>query len=104
MATEITFEELEANYFDFMRRVCLGESFTIARDGSAVAILHPIPGAGRNEEAAKVFEELDSPRFAGASDDAIREWLGEKPPRQDEVAGGGEAGVSSATKEGEAGS
>ena len=55
MATEITFEELEANYFDFMRRVCLGESFTIARDGSAVAILHPIPGAGRNEEAGEGF-------------------------------------------------
>ena len=53
---------------------------------------------------AKVFEELDAPRFAGASDDTIREWLGEKPVRQDEVAGGGDAGVSSATKESEAGS
>jgi antitoxin (DNA-binding transcriptional repressor) of toxin-antitoxin stability system len=81
MATEITFEELEAHYFDFMRRVCLGESFTITLDGSAVALLRPVPGAGCDEEAARVFEELGSPRFAGASDDTIREWLGEGPSK-----------------------
>lgn len=92
MSTEITHEELEAHYFDFMRRVCLGESFTILLDGSPAAILRPTQGAKRKKKAAKILGELSTPRFDGASDEAICEWLGEPPPRAKEEAEGGDAG------------
>jgi antitoxin (DNA-binding transcriptional repressor) of toxin-antitoxin stability system len=77
--TKISFEELEAQYFEILRRVCQGESFTIVAEGRPLAEIRPSAKRGRDKRAAKAFSELASPRFAGASDDAIREWLGEKP-------------------------
>jgi hypothetical protein len=100
MTAEITGEELEARFFEIMKQVCLGESFTVLPEGKATAILRPIPGAGRNEETAKVLEELSSPRFAGASAEAICEWLGEPLPRPKELADREDAEVSSATGDG----
>ena len=82
MSVEIAEEELKAKFFEIMARVCRGESFIISVEGKAVAELRPSAKCGLNEEAAKVLEELCSPRFEGASDEAIREWLGEgRPPK-----------------------
>jgi len=77
--TNIGAEELEAQYFEILKRVCQGESFTIVAEGRPLAEIRPSAKRGRNKKAAKVFGELASPRFAGASDDAIRKWLGEWP-------------------------
>jgi antitoxin (DNA-binding transcriptional repressor) of toxin-antitoxin stability system len=77
MPIEITFTELEAYYFETLKRVCQGESFTITIDGRQVAEIRPHAASCGNEETIKIFEELCSPRFEGASDDAIRDWLGE---------------------------
>ena len=80
MSVEITGEELEARFFEILKRVCRGESFTIVVEGRAVAELRPSAKHGPNEEIAKVLEELGSPRFEGSSDETIREWLGEGQP------------------------
>jgi antitoxin (DNA-binding transcriptional repressor) of toxin-antitoxin stability system len=81
MYTEISIGEMEAQYFEILKRVCLGESFIITVDGRQVAEIRPHAASCGNEETAKVLEELCSPRFDGATDEAIREWLGEEPPR-----------------------
>jgi antitoxin (DNA-binding transcriptional repressor) of toxin-antitoxin stability system len=86
MPIEITFAELEAHYFEILKRVCQGESFTVTIDGRPVAEIRPSHRGGADAETLKVFEELCSPRFDGASDEAIREWLGE---------GGNKAGTTS---------
>ncbi len=77
MSTEITEEEIAARFFEIVNRAYKGESFTIVVEGKAVAELRPSAKHVHNEETAKVLEELCSPRFEGASDEAIREWLGE---------------------------
>lgn len=77
MPIEIASEELEARYFEILKRVCLGESFTITVDGKAVAEIRPHAASCPDEETAKVLEELCSAKFKGATDEAIREWLGE---------------------------
>ena len=69
MSSQITSEGLEARYFEILKRVCQGESFTITVDGKQVAEINP---SHRGVEDA---EELCSSRFEGASDGAIREWL-----------------------------
>lgn len=79
MSSEITYAELEACYFEFLKRVCQGESFTVTVDGRQVAEIRPSHRGGADEETVKILEELCSPRFEGASDEAIREWLGEEP-------------------------
>ena len=80
MSAEITGDELKTRFFKIMKRVSQGESFTIAVEGRAAAEIRPSAKLGPDEETAKVLEELCSPRFDGASDDAIREWLGEGQP------------------------
>lgn len=77
MSSEITYEEFEAKYFEVLKRVCQGESFTIIVDGRQVGEIRPHPANNGDGETVRIFEELCSPRFAGASDEAIREWLGE---------------------------
>ena len=79
MSTEISVGEMEARYFEILKRVCLGESFTITVDGRQVAEILPSHRGGADAETINVFEELCSPRFDGAPDEAIREWLGEGP-------------------------
>jgi|CZKF01.1.fsa_nt_gi antitoxin (DNA-binding transcriptional repressor) of toxin-antitoxin stability system len=79
MPIEITFEDLEAHYFETLKRVCQGESFTVTVDGRQVAEIRPSHCGGADEETVKILEELCSPRFEGASDETIREWLGEGP-------------------------
>jgi len=80
MSAEITEDELKAWFFEILKRVCRGGSFTIVEEGRAIAELRPSAKRGPDEEAAKVLEELCSPRFEGASDEAIRKWLGEDLP------------------------
>jgi antitoxin (DNA-binding transcriptional repressor) of toxin-antitoxin stability system len=75
MSSQITSEGLEARYFEILKRVCQGESFTITVDGKQVAEINPSHRGVEDAEAVKVFEELCSSRFEGASDGAIREWL-----------------------------
>jgi prevent-host-death family protein len=77
MFAEITGDELKARFFEIMKRVSQGESFTIAVEGRTVAEIRPSAKHGPDEETTKVLEELCSPRFEGASDEAIRQWLGE---------------------------
>jgi antitoxin (DNA-binding transcriptional repressor) of toxin-antitoxin stability system len=77
MSVEITGEDLEARFFEILKQVCRGESYTIVVEGRAVAELRPSAKHGTSERIAKVLEELCSPRFEGASDETIREWLGE---------------------------
>jgi antitoxin (DNA-binding transcriptional repressor) of toxin-antitoxin stability system len=60
-----------------MKRVCQGESFIITVDGRQVAEVRPSHRGGADAETVKVLEDLCSPRFEGASDEVIREWLGE---------------------------
>jgi len=79
MTTEIAVEELETRYFEIMKQVCQGESFTVAVDGRAVAEIRPRVSAVGKEDMIKVLEELCTGKLAGASDAAIREWLGEAP-------------------------
>jgi antitoxin (DNA-binding transcriptional repressor) of toxin-antitoxin stability system len=61
-----------------MKDVCHGKSFTITVDGRPVAEVRPSLRGGTDVEAIKVLEELSSPRFEGASDEVIREWLKEE--------------------------
>ncbi len=77
MPTEISSEELQARFFEIMKRVCQGESFRITVDGRQVAEVRPSHRGGFDAETVKVLDELCSPRFEGASDEAIQEWLGE---------------------------
>jgi antitoxin (DNA-binding transcriptional repressor) of toxin-antitoxin stability system len=79
MPTNIGVEELESQYFEILKRVCQGESFTVVADGRALAEIRPSAKRRRSKETIKIFEELSSPRYASASDDEIRELLGEKP-------------------------
>ncbi len=79
MSSEITFTELEARYFEILKRVCQGDSFTVTIDGKQVAEIRPSHHGGADEETVKILEEICSPRFDGASDETIREWLGEGP-------------------------
>lgn len=77
MSTEISFADLDSQFFEVMKRVCRGESFVILVDRKQVAELRPHAAGCADEEAAKVLEELSSPRFEGAQDKVVREWLGE---------------------------
>ena len=77
MSSEITSVELGARYFEIMKRVCEGESFTITVDGRQMAEIRPSHRGVEDVEAVKVFEELCSSKFEGASDEAIRERLEE---------------------------
>jgi antitoxin (DNA-binding transcriptional repressor) of toxin-antitoxin stability system len=79
MSSKITSAELEARYFEILKRVCQGESFLVNVDGRRVAKIRPSHRGGADAESIIVFEELCSPRFEDASDEAIREWLGEEP-------------------------
>lgn len=85
MPAEISSTELESRFFEMLKLVCQGESLTITVDGRRVAELRPSHGGGPDAQAVKVLEELCSPRFEGASDEAIKGWLGE---------GGDKAGAS----------
>jgi antitoxin (DNA-binding transcriptional repressor) of toxin-antitoxin stability system len=78
MPIEITLTEVEARYFEILKRVCQGESFTVTVDGRRVAEIRPSHRGGADKETVKVLEELCSPRFEGASDETIREWLREE--------------------------
>ncbi|MDR3772242.1 MAG: hypothetical protein P4L26_02775 [Terracidiphilus sp.] len=73
MANVIDAGELEAQYFEILKRVGLGESFMIAVEGRPVAELRPATA-----ESLEVLEQLCSSRFKGATDDAVREFLGEE--------------------------
>ena len=77
MSIEIDIGEMEARYFEILKRVCLGECFTVTVEGREVAEIRPNAAGCGDEETLKVLEELCSPRFQGAPDEAIREWLGE---------------------------
>jgi prevent-host-death family protein len=74
---EISLEELGAHYFEILKRVCQGESLTIVANGRPLAEILPSAKKDWNKKAVEVLDELSFPRFANASDDAIREWLGE---------------------------
>lgn len=77
MPTEIGLEGLKARYFEIIKHVCQGESFAITIEGKQVAEMRPHAARCGDEETLKVLEELCSPRFEGATDEAIRERLGE---------------------------
>jgi len=79
MPSEISLTELEAHYFEILKRVCQGENFTVTIDGRQVAEIPPSHRGGADEETVKILEELCSARFKDASDETIREWLGEGP-------------------------
>ena len=79
MPTQIVVGELEEQYFEIVKRVCQGESFTIVVEGRPLPELCPSAKRGCSKETIRIFDELSSPRFASASDDEIRELLGEKP-------------------------
>ena len=77
MLTEISLEDLKARYLEIIKRVCQGESFAITMEGKHVAEMRPHAARCGDEETLKVLEELCSPRFEGATDEVIRERLGE---------------------------
>jgi antitoxin (DNA-binding transcriptional repressor) of toxin-antitoxin stability system len=77
VSSEITSEELGARYFEIMKRVCQGENFTITIDGREMAEIRPSHRGVEDVEAVKVFGELCSSKFEGASDETIQERLEE---------------------------
>src|ERR1035437_7117155 len=66
MSIEIDIGEMEARYFEILKRVCLGECFTVTVEGREVAEIRPNAAGCGDEETLKVLEELCSPRFQGA--------------------------------------
>lgn len=76
MPAEITYENLDARYFEIMKDVCQGKSFTITVDGRPVAEVRPSLRGDADVDAIKVLEELSSPRFEGAPDEIIRNGWG----------------------------
>ena len=81
MFAEITGDELKARFFEIMKRVCQGESFTIAVEGRTVAEIRPSAKHGPDEETTKVLEELCSPRFEGPPTKRFGNGSGRANPR-----------------------
>jgi antitoxin (DNA-binding transcriptional repressor) of toxin-antitoxin stability system len=77
MITEISAAELEAQFFEVMKRVCQGESFAITTEGNRVAEIRPNKAHSGDKDTLEVLQELCSARFAGASDETVRAWLHE---------------------------
>ncbi len=74
MVTVIGAFEAKTKLSELLRRVEMGERFTVTVRGRVVAELGPPKGEG---ERAAAFERLRNPRIKDVSGDEILEWIRE---------------------------
>ncbi len=78
MSSEISAADLEVEFFEILKRVKQGESFTITLNGEAVAEICPAPKRRSKEEVAAAVEALRNlPQVEGISGETVREWIEE---------------------------
>lgn len=76
--TEIGAFEAKTKLSEILRKVDLGERFTITVRGRAVANIVPTSTARSKEQVAAAVEALiNFPRICGISDETILEWIRE---------------------------
>ncbi len=76
--TEIGAFEAKTKLSEILRKVDLGERFTITVRGRAVANIVPTSNARSKEEVAAAVEALiNFPRIKGIPDDTVLEWIRE---------------------------
>ena len=82
MATVGIFEA-KTKLSEIVRKVELGERFTITVNGEAKALVVPIPAPTplhSPEEIEAAYQRLRNPRIKGISHETIREWIEEGRP------------------------
>jgi prevent-host-death family protein len=76
--TEIGAFEAKTKLSEILRKVDLGERFTITVRGRAVANIVPTSNARSKEKVAAAVEALKNfPRIKGIPDDTVLEWIRE---------------------------
>jgi prevent-host-death family protein len=76
MPTEIGAFEAKTKFSELLRKVDLGESFTITVRGRVVAQLAPPPPT-RKPVPQDVIDRLMHPKIHGISGDTVLEWIRE---------------------------